>query len=95
MEKLAKSASQPFKEFYLKQEKQPESSLKNLNTICGISTAIATYNQLIHIYGVFISKLIYFGPSRQGIGRFNRIEPVSKMVVSHDGRNLPDFLGNT
>ncbi len=92
--KLAESAIQPFQEFYLKQIKSPDKDLKSLNVICGLSTAIATYNQLVQIYGVFISKSIYIGPTRHGIKRLHQVEPITKMVISHDGRNLADFLAS-
>ena len=92
VDKLAKSADKVFQNFYLKLHDQSGLMFKKLNSICGFVTAIASYNQIVQTFAEFFQKSIYFGPSRFGIGRDNLIEPVSKMVVSHDGRNLADFL---
>ena len=89
---LAKVAGEPFKNFYLKLQDQSSELFNKLNGICGFVTAIATYNQMVQIFSELFQKSIYFGPSRFGIGRDNRIEPIRKMVISHDGRNFADFL---
>ena len=80
------------KNFYLKLKDQSSETFKQINSICGFVTAIATYNQMVQFFSDLFQKSIYFGPSRFGIGRDNRIAPIGKMVVSHNGQNLADFL---
>ena len=92
LEKLTKTADESFQFFYSKLQDRSSKTFKQINGVCGFVTAIATYNQIVQTFSELFQKSIYFGPSRFGIGRDNRIEPIGKMVVSHNGQNLADFL---
>ena len=68
------------------------SDATELDGICKLYVALATYEKLCDVWENLIKNSIYLGPSRVKFKRYNRVDEFETSEIFFDGRNLPSFL---